>query len=235
MSPQAWMRACRRLHHRLVSNQISRCRMFRVVATMLLLAAARCFVQGGELSVSPRLESDMALERAVEYLLAGRGEDGLWGEDAVSAETMMALYATGFQGEFASVRSAFDQAWDRLSARAGRFSPLALSHVIRVLRRKGEKGAKLPSENWHDWEASVRHLTEVTASYDGGECIAGCAVFGERSWGLHCRHAKETAVWRFAVGLGRGRFFGRNKANFTLRLGNVTRDAILVCAGLVSF
>ncbi|MBQ6472033.1 MAG: hypothetical protein IJJ33_08620 [Victivallales bacterium] len=146
--------------------------LFRGGAAMLLLAAALCLVQGGELSVSPRLESDMALARAVEYLLAGRGEDGLWGEDAVSAEAMMALHATGFQGEFSSVRSVFDQAWDRLSAKSGRFSPLALSHVIRVLRRKGDDGAKAPSGNWLDWEASARRLTGAAAPNDVGECAA---------------------------------------------------------------
>ena len=103
----------------------------------------------------------MALMRAVDFLMAAQGEDGLWCEDAVSAEILMAFAATDFHGEFARVQPVYRQGLAALVARREKIPPLVMSHLIRLLNRDARRGSGVL--------AAVNIAHENTLCFQGNE------------------------------------------------------------------
>ncbi|MBR0459104.1 MAG: hypothetical protein IJJ26_07690 [Victivallales bacterium] len=121
-------------------------RMFHRRAWLSCLLSLSCLVVADELSTSPRLESDMCLERGCMALVQMRDADGWWGNVRDTSYVLIALDMVGFEGNLEPLRPVYENARKRIRTEleAGTFRTTPdLAAAIRALSRAPHERAFL--------------------------------------------------------------------------------------------
>ena len=178
--------------------------MARLGTSLVVLAFAWAVI-AQELSVSLRLESQMVLTRGFEVMASCQQEDGSWGgQCALTARCLLALAATGLDGDYSQFKQSYEAALGFLRHHAAECPPKDVPLLVCALIRAGG-GAQ------GETVASLGTLGEISEDGDAlcameALCLCGAYKTGEGNLVLRrlMERQKRTAYKAAAAALCSG-------------------------------